>query len=235
MGVPVKVYLDLMSQPARALYIFCKVSGIQHEIVPVRILKGDTKTAEYTEMNPLQKVPVIKDGDFALTESVAILRYLARTREMADHWYPKDAREQARVDEYLEWQHQGTRLQCSRFFLEKFLIPMGTRKRPDDNKVEKMKANMETCLEEMERIWLKNGQKDFIAGGKISVADILAACEMEQPGMAGYDVRNRSPIMKAYMERVQDSLNPHYDVAHEVVQMMIKRFGGQVPESMFKK
>ena len=66
---------------------------------------------------------------------------------------------------------------------------------------------METCLEEMERIWLKNGEKDFIAGGKISVTDILADCEMEQPGMAGYDVRNRGPILKAYMERVQESFH----------------------------
>ena len=40
MGVPVKVYLDLMSQPARAMYIFCKATGIQHEIVPIRILKA---------------------------------------------------------------------------------------------------------------------------------------------------------------------------------------------------
>ena len=32
---------------------------------------------------------IIKDGDFALTESVAMMRYLARTREVADHWYPK--------------------------------------------------------------------------------------------------------------------------------------------------
>jgi hypothetical protein len=42
---------------------------------------------------------------------------------------------------------------------------------------------MENCLEEVERVWLKNGEKDFIGGGKISVADILAACEMEQPGI----------------------------------------------------
>ena len=32
------------------------------------------------------------------------VRYLAREKDVADHWYPADSRAQARVDEYLEWQ-----------------------------------------------------------------------------------------------------------------------------------
>ena len=67
-------------------------------------------------MNPLQKVPVLKDGDFTLTESVAMFRYLAREKEVEDHWYPREARAQARVDEYLEWQHLGTRMNCAGYF-----------------------------------------------------------------------------------------------------------------------
>merc|ERR1719158_1809903 len=78
------------------------------EHVGVRTTNGDTKTEEYTKMNPLQKVPVIKDGDFVLTESVAMFRYLAREKNVADHWYPSDSKAQARVDEYLEWQHLNT-------------------------------------------------------------------------------------------------------------------------------
>ena len=39
-----------------------------------RITAGDNKTPEYTKMNPFQKVPVLLDGDFALTESVAMFR-----------------------------------------------------------------------------------------------------------------------------------------------------------------
>ena len=51
--------------------------------------------------------------------SVAILRYLARDRKVAEHWYPSDLKKQAKVDEYLEWQHLNTRLFCAMFFRHK--------------------------------------------------------------------------------------------------------------------
>jgi hypothetical protein len=31
----------------------------------------------------------IQDGDFVMAESVAMMRYLAREKKVADHWYPK--------------------------------------------------------------------------------------------------------------------------------------------------
>lgn len=54
--------------------------------------------------------------------SVAILRYLSRTYNVADHWYPKDSVKQARVDEYLEWQHTNTRPDCALYYLHKVLL-----------------------------------------------------------------------------------------------------------------
>ena len=172
-----KVFADLMSQPARAIAIFCRAANIQHELVNVRRIKivmcyhnfdicmvqvritaGDTKTEEYTKMNPLQKVPVLKDGDFTLTESVAMFRYLAREKEVEDHWYPRDSRAQARVDEYLEWQHLGTRMNCAGYFQQRWLIPMTTKKF-DEKAVAKAEKNMVACLNDFERVWLLNGEK----------------------------------------------------------------------------
>merc|ERR1711971_485876 len=66
MSLILKVFADLMSQPARAVTIFCRAANIKHELVNVRITAGDTKTEEYTKMNPLQKVPVLKDRDLLL-------------------------------------------------------------------------------------------------------------------------------------------------------------------------
>jgi glutathione S-transferase len=53
--------------------------------------------------------------------SIAILRYLSRKYNVADHWYPKDSKKQARVDEYLEWQHANTRADCALYYLHKVL------------------------------------------------------------------------------------------------------------------
>ena len=64
------------------------------QVISLRVARGDTRTQEFVKINPRMRVPVIQDGDFVLTESVAILRYLARERGVEDHWYPRDSRAQ---------------------------------------------------------------------------------------------------------------------------------------------
>ena len=52
---------------------------------------------------------------------MAIIRYLSKQyrEKIADHWYPSDAKSQAKVDEYLEWQHTNTRISCAMYFQTK--------------------------------------------------------------------------------------------------------------------
>ena len=61
------------------------------------------------------------------------------------------------------------------------------------------------------------------------MADILAACEMEQPSMAGYDVTKDREVLGSYLARVKAELNPHYDEVSSVVYKMRDKFGGDVP------
>eukprot|EP00249_Psilotum_nudum_P004529 c18044_g1_i1 orf=696-1373(-) len=50
--------------------------GIQYEYIAVNILKGEHLTEEYTGLNPLHLVPTLEDGDFVVSDSLAILEYL---------------------------------------------------------------------------------------------------------------------------------------------------------------
>uniref|UniRef100_A0A8C9TSC9 Glutathione S-transferase theta 2 n=1 Tax=Scleropages formosus TaxID=113540 RepID=A0A8C9TSC9_SCLFO len=63
-----EVYLDLLSQPCRAVHIFLSHNKIPHKLRIVALRKGEHKTPEFTKLNPMQQVPVMVDKGFVLTE-----------------------------------------------------------------------------------------------------------------------------------------------------------------------
>jgi glutathione S-transferase len=74
--------------------------GEPFEIVPIDLKAGDHKSPEFLKLNPMGKIPVLRDGDVIVTEAPAILVYLADK-------YPK-ARLAPAIDEpdrgrYLRW------------------------------------------------------------------------------------------------------------------------------------
>ncbi|KAK8703264.1 hypothetical protein V6N13_021586 [Hibiscus sabdariffa] len=105
-----KVYADRMSQPARAVIIFCKLNGIDYEEVRVDISKLQHLTPEYSEINPMKQLPAIVDGRFKLFESHAILIYLACSYPgIPDHWYPADVCKRSEMHSVLDWHHSNLR------------------------------------------------------------------------------------------------------------------------------
>ena len=48
----VQVYIDWASQPSRAVLSLCRLNDIPHEVVEVRIAKGDHKKEAFLKINP---------------------------------------------------------------------------------------------------------------------------------------------------------------------------------------
>lgn len=63
---------------------------------------GGTDSADFLAMNPMGRVPVLRDGDVTLFESQAILRYLA-ARYGSPAFWPDDPDQRAPVDQWMEW------------------------------------------------------------------------------------------------------------------------------------
>jgi glutathione S-transferase len=51
--------------------------GEPFEIVPINLKAGEHKTPDFLKINPMGKLPVLRDGDTIVTETPAILVYLA--------------------------------------------------------------------------------------------------------------------------------------------------------------
>ncbi|MGH0151449.1 UNVERIFIED_CONTAM: hypothetical protein FKN15_024099 [Acipenser sinensis] len=109
--------------PCRSVYIFAKKNNIPFEFKQLSLSEGQHYSEEFGKINPLRKVPAMKDGDYQLAESIAILLYMCRKFKTPDHWYPSDLQKQAKVDEYLSWQHAAIRAPASKLFWFKFKTP----------------------------------------------------------------------------------------------------------------
>ncbi|KAM9622727.1 glutathione S-transferase theta-2B-like [Trichechus inunguis] len=195
-----ELYLDLLSQPCRAVYIFARRNGIPFELRTVELLKGQHMSKEFLRVNSLHKVPTLKDGDFILAESVAILIYLSLKYQTEAHWCPPNMQACARIHEYL-----GFHSNCIR---DTFGVPLWTQvlapligAQVPEEKVRRNQTSMDQALQQLEDNFL--GDKPFLASHQVTLADIMALEELMQPVALGYNLFEGRPRLAAWRERVE--------------------------------
>ena len=100
-----KLYQHPVSTTSRPVLMFIADEGLDVDLQIVDILAGEQYGDAFTQINPNNTVPVLEDGDFRLTESSAILKYLAEKSGSAA--YPEDIKARARINETMDWFNTG--------------------------------------------------------------------------------------------------------------------------------
>jgi glutathione S-transferase len=96
-----KLYMHPVSTTSRPVMLFAKLANIPLETVLIDLMKGEHHSPDFVRVNPKRLVPVLDDDGFVLTESSAILKYLAD--KVDSPLYPKDLKQRARVNERMDW------------------------------------------------------------------------------------------------------------------------------------
>ncbi|KAK7318254.1 hypothetical protein RJT34_02953 [Clitoria ternatea] len=216
-----KVYADRMSQPSRAVLIFCKVNGIDFEEIKVEISKRHQLSPEFRAINPLKKLPAIVDGKFKLFESHAILIYLASAFPgVSDHWYPADLSRRARIHSVLDWHHQNLRRGAATFVLNTVLAPLLGLPLNKQAAAEAEKVLM-SSLSTIENIWLKGNGRYLVGSLRPSIADLSLVCEIMQLELL--DEKDRDHFLgphkkvQQWIESTRSATRPHFDEVHNVL------------------
>jgi len=168
-----KIYYHPVSTTSRPLVFFAAEAGMPIDFQSVDLFTGEHYKDAYSAINPNHLVPVLEDGDFRLTESSAILKYLADTIDSPA--YPKDLRARARVNERMDW----INTQFNRDLAYNFVYPqiLPTHKRNSD---EVQDATLAWGAERT-RGWLKVldahllGGNRYLCGNTITIADYFGA------------------------------------------------------------
>ena len=169
-----KLYYHPVSTTSRPVCLFIAENGINCELQVVDLMKGEHYQPSYVAKNPNRLVPMLEDGDFRLTESSAILKYLAeKARSPA---YPSDLRKRARVNERMDWLNTGFYRDFSYGFLYPQIFPF--MKRPDD----KVQAGTVAWGKDKAVGWLKvldenliGPKSAYLCGDEITIADYLGS------------------------------------------------------------
>ncbi|CAM0953249.1 unnamed protein product [Alopecurus aequalis] len=198
-----KLYADRLSQPSRALIIFCRVNQIDFEEVRVDIAKGQHRAPEFKKINPMGQVPAIVDGRFRLFER-----------------YPADFVTRAKVECILDWHHSNLRRGAATFVLHTALAPfLGLT--PDPEAAKEAEKLLVRSLKTIESIWLKGDAKFLNGNPQPSIADLSLVCEIMQLEVMGDERRDRilgpHEKIRAWMENLEKATSPHFAEAHELI------------------
>lgn len=168
----------------------------ESEVVNLRA--GEHRTPEFLALNPAGKLPVLVDGDLVLTESVAIVLYLA-ARHPEKGLLPTDLRERAQVDRWLLFTATELEQPLWRIAHHSFLYPKD-RRLPEEVQLarEDFLAIVPVLAQHLEG-------REYLVGDRFTVADVVAAYTLDWANevrlLEGY------PDLVRWMERQYE--RPH--------------------------
>jgi glutathione S-transferase len=168
--------------------------GWEYERVPVDIFAGDTLTDDFGRLNPVRETPVLEeDGAAPLPESNAILLHLAEgTDYLAD-----DPAGRAQTLRWLFWEQSEVIPGIAGL---RFRLLTG-RLAPDAPEVERRRAGGHGVLAVLgDHV----ADREFMLGGRYSVADISLYAYVSVAHEAGFDLGHH-PQIGAWLERVQST------------------------------
>ena len=183
------------ARKAAAVVAHLRLTGVEHALV--RLHKGEHRQPDYLAINPMGRVPALRDGDLLLWESNAICQYLAdRAGDTA--FFPADPKVRAGIARWLFWEAGTWSPVIDVFTHENVRKPMLGIGAPDPA----LLADAEERFRPLAA--LLNDQlagRAFLMGDSVSLADFVVG------GAATYVERGRIPIhdhahVKAWWDRL---------------------------------
>jgi glutathione S-transferase len=164
-----------VSMTSRPVRLFIAESGIEVDEQVVDLMAGEHYQEPFTAINPSRQVPVLEDGDFRLTESSAILKYLAD--KIDSPAYPKDLKQRAKVNEMMDWFNTTFYRDYAYGWIYPQLFPHHRRPTEEVQRatIAWGKERATDRLRILNDYWLGQG-KPWLCGDRITIADYFGAC-----------------------------------------------------------
>ena len=167
--------------------------GVEFEPIAVNLVVAENRSPGFLKINPAGKVPVLIDGDLVLTESVAIVLYLAE-KYRDKGLLPSEPEQLAQLNRWLLFTATELEQPLWRIARHTLLYPPEQRL-PADVALAggEFKAMAEVLEEHMQ-------QREFVMGDRVTAADFVLGYTLDWGNEVG--LLDHCPRLVAYMERL---------------------------------
>ncbi len=154
--------------------------GLKYEHVPVNHRAGESRKAEHLALNPNGHVPVIRDGDLVLWESLAINLYLAKKH--GGPIVPATPTDEARALMWSMWALSEFESRWAVLLRHSIMLPEDKR---NPTLAAEAKSALKAPLDVLENALARS---DYLLGGAFSVADLNVAAHISMLPRMKYDL-----------------------------------------------
>ena len=168
-----KIWGRISSINVRKAVLAAQLLELRFERVDAGATFGITRTPEYLARNPNALVPTLEDGDFVLWESNVIVRYLC-AKHSHGKLYPEDLRQRFDAERWMDWQ-QTTLNGAGRDAFWQLI-----RVAEDKRNLQAVEASIAATEPLLDLLDAHLAQRPFMAGERLTMADIPIACEMHR-------------------------------------------------------
>jgi len=182
-----KLFYDPLSTTSRIVSFFLYDQNIPFEQAIVSTAEGEQRGNVLTSLNPNCQVPVlVEDDGFIVTESSAIIRYLADGRGL--DVYPREARARVRVEQALSWFQ--TNFHVFHCVLLAYTYSMPQLRGLDPGVLATMRGIGQAGSSRYLKILNDEmiGDRAYVCGGDITLADYVGAANVTLGYYAGLDL-----------------------------------------------
>ena len=194
-----KLYHNPLSPNVRRVRLTAAVLGIELEEKKLDFAKGEHKNPEYLALNPNGAVPTLVDGDYVLTESRAIMQYLA-SKKPESGLLPRDEATRADVTRWQFWDASHFSPQLAALAFERLLKGMMGMGDPDQRKIDEALGNFRRFGAVLNK---RLDGKQYVVGSALTIADLTLASSLMYAKQADVPLAEL-PNVQAWLSRITD-------------------------------
>ncbi|NVD42023.1 glutathione S-transferase [Ensifer sp. HO-A22] len=185
-----KLYRHPLSGHSHRAQLFLSLLGVPHDLVDVDLLAKAHKTPDFLKLNSFGQVPVLDDDGIVVTDSNAILVYLAKKLGRAD-WLPEDPAGAAKVQKWLSVAAGEIAYGPA---AARLVTVFGAGLRPEE-----VIARAHRILQLIEA---ELADRDFLLGGRPTIADVALYSYVSSAPEGNVDLSGYTHVL-AWLGRIE--------------------------------